>query len=58
MRRLGADEVVARGADVAERIREFAPGGADATVDAALLGAPLLDDVRPHWLPGAGPHLA
>ncbi|MFI5607942.1 NADP-dependent oxidoreductase [Amycolatopsis sp. NPDC051903] len=47
VRSLGADEVVERGADVALRFRELAPDGADAVVDAALIGAPLLDGVRP-----------
>ena len=39
VRDLGADEVVARGADVAARIRAVVPDGVDGLVDAALLGA-------------------
>ncbi|MFI7494751.1 NADP-dependent oxidoreductase [Kocuria sp. M4R2S49] len=61
---LGADHVVARGDDVAERIREFFPDGVDALVDAAVLhekAAPAVRDgggfatVR-HWTgdPGRG----
>jgi NADPH:quinone reductase-like Zn-dependent oxidoreductase len=61
---LGADHVVARGDDVAERIREFFPDGVDALVDAAVLNekaAPAVRDgggfatVR-HWTgdPGRG----
>jgi len=61
---LGADHVVARGDDVAERIREFFPDGVDALVDAAVLdekAAPAVRDgggfatVR-HWEgePGRG----
>ncbi|WP_035752984.1 NADP-dependent oxidoreductase [Parafrankia discariae] len=42
----GADAVVRRGDDVARRIREVAPGGVDALVDAALLGALVLPAVR------------
>jgi NADPH:quinone reductase-like Zn-dependent oxidoreductase len=38
VRSLGADVVVARGDDVAERIRAAAPDGVDALVDSALLG--------------------
>jgi NADPH2:quinone reductase len=43
----GADHVVARGDDVALRIREFFPGGVDGLVDAAVLdekAAPALRD--------------
>ncbi|MEO3742253.1 NADP-dependent oxidoreductase [Plantactinospora sp. B5E13] len=43
---LGADVVVARGADVADRFREHAPDGVDAVVDAAIIGAPLLPAIR------------
>ena len=59
---LGADHVVARGEDVAERIREFFPDGVDALVDAAVLdelAAPAVRDggdfatVR-HWTGEAG----
>ncbi len=61
---LGADHVVARGDDVAARIREFFPAGVDALMDAAVLdgkAAPAVRDggafatVR-HWTgdPGRG----
>jgi NADPH:quinone reductase len=43
---LGADVVVARGPDVAERIREAYPGGVDALLDAALIGPSALPAVR------------
>jgi NADPH:quinone reductase-like Zn-dependent oxidoreductase len=38
VRSLGADVIVARGDDVANRLRAFAPNGLDALVDTALLG--------------------
>ena len=43
---LGADEVVARGDDVAERIRAIMPGGVDGLADGALLNAKALPAVR------------
>ena len=43
---LGADHVVARGDDVAERIREFFPEGVDALVDAAVLNERAAPAVR------------
>lgn len=43
---LGADHVVARGDDVAERIREFFPDGVDALVDAAVLDEKAAPAVR------------
>lgn len=43
---LGADAVVARGPDVADRFREHAPDGVDGIVDAAVIGAPLLPAMR------------
>jgi len=46
VRRLGADVVVARGPDVAARMRQVAPGGVDALLDAAVMGAPVLAAVR------------
>lgn len=46
VRTLGADEVVGRGPDVADRFRQLASDGVDAAVDAALIGVPLLDAVR------------
>jgi NADPH:quinone reductase len=48
MHALGADVVVDRGPDVADRFREAAPTGAgvDGLVDAAVLGTPVLGAVR------------
>jgi NADPH:quinone reductase len=46
VRRLGADVVVPRGPDVAARMRQVAPDGVDALLDAAVLGAPVLAAVR------------
>ncbi|MCD1145995.1 NADP-dependent oxidoreductase [Kocuria sp. LUK] len=43
---LGADHVVARGDDVAARIREFYPDGVDALVDAAVLDEKAAPAVR------------
>lgn len=43
---LGADHVVARGEDVADRIREFFPDGVDALVDAAVLNEKAVPAVR------------
>ena len=43
---LGADVVVERGNDVAHRIRDHYPGGVDAVVDGALLGADVLAAIR------------
>ena len=43
---LGADEVVARGDDVADRIRAVVPEGVDALADGALLHAKALPAVR------------
>ena len=43
---LGADEVVARGNDVADRIRAIVPEGVDALADGALLNAKALPAVR------------
>ena len=43
---LGADHVVARGDDVARRIREFFPDGVDALVDAAVLDEKAAPAVR------------
>ncbi|MBC6461195.1 NADP-dependent oxidoreductase [Actinomadura sp. HBU206391] len=42
----GAADVVARGSDVAERIRARYPDGVDALADVALVGPRLLDAVR------------
>jgi NADPH:quinone reductase len=46
VRKLGADIVVARGDDVANRIRGHFPGGVDGLADAALLDAAALPAVR------------
>lgn len=46
VRKLGADVVVRRGPDVAERIREVAPDGVDAVLDGAVLDDAVLDAVR------------
>jgi NADPH2:quinone reductase len=46
VRGLGADVVVARGPDVAARMRQAVPGGVDALLDAAVMGAPVLAAVR------------
>ncbi|XUL90313.1 NADP-dependent oxidoreductase [Streptomyces galilaeus] len=46
VRSLGADVVVARGADFAVRVREAVPDGVDALVDAALVGVPAVDAIR------------
>ena len=46
VRKSGAAEVVARGDDVASRIRALHPDGVDAAVDAALIGPQILDAVR------------
>jgi NADPH2:quinone reductase len=43
---LGAHVVVPRGPDVAAAIRRAVPGGADALLDAAVMGAPVLPAVR------------
>lgn len=47
---LGADEIVERGDDVAARIRQIAPDGVDAVVDAAVLD----DKVEPAVREGGG----
>lgn len=46
VRDLGADIVVARGKEFAERIREEVPGGADGLIDAALLDELVAPAVR------------
>jgi NADPH:quinone reductase len=43
---LGADVVVRRGDDVADRIRQVAPGGVDGLADGALLDAKVLPAIR------------
>jgi NADPH:quinone reductase-like Zn-dependent oxidoreductase len=62
VRTLGADEVVARGADVADRIRALVPGGVPGVADGALLNElalPAIADggglaVVRGWAPAAG----
>ena len=46
VKRLGADVIVRRGADVAERIRELAPNGVDALADGAVLDAAVLPAIK------------
>jgi NADPH2:quinone reductase len=46
VRRLGADVVVRRGDDVAERILEVVPGGVDGLADGAVLDAKVLPAIR------------
>jgi NADPH:quinone reductase len=47
VRDLGAAEFVPRSADLAAAVRDLVPGGVDAVFDAAVLGYPALDAVRP-----------
>lgn len=47
VRRLGADLVVPRGDGLADRLLEAVPGGLDAVVDTALLGAASEPAIRP-----------
>lgn len=46
VRSLGADEIVRRGDDVAERIRALVPGGVDALADGSVQGDMLLAAVK------------
>jgi len=46
VRGLGADEVVARGTDVADRIRALVPDGVDGLADGAVLDAAVLPAIR------------
>jgi len=46
VKRFGADVVLTRGNDAAQRIREAAPGGVDGLIDAAVVGAPILPAIR------------
>jgi NADPH:quinone reductase-like Zn-dependent oxidoreductase len=43
---LGADQIVARGPGVGERIRRWWPGGVDAVIDAALQGTEVVPAIR------------
>ncbi|HLK76529.1 MAG TPA: NADP-dependent oxidoreductase [Streptosporangiaceae bacterium] len=47
VRDLGAAEFVPRSAHLATAVRDLVPGGVDAVFDAAVLGYPALDAVRP-----------
>jgi NADPH:quinone reductase len=47
VRALGADEIVARGDGIADRILEVRPEGVDAVIDAAILGAQIEPAIRP-----------
>lgn len=47
VRSLGADKVVGRGPDVADRFREVVPQGVEAVVDAAVMGPQVLGAIRP-----------
>jgi NADPH:quinone reductase-like Zn-dependent oxidoreductase len=46
VRELGADVVVRRGADVADRVLEAVPGGVDAVADGSVQGAALFPAIR------------
>ncbi|MDX3189910.1 NADP-dependent oxidoreductase [Streptomyces sp. MN03-5084-2B] len=46
VRAFGADEFVARGPALGDRVRAVVPGGVDAALDTALLGLDALDAVR------------
>ncbi len=46
IRSFGADHVVARGDDMAARIREVFPGGVDGVLDTAIMGASALGVIR------------
>ncbi len=46
VRQLGADEVVRRGDDVADRIREIVPGGVDGLADGAVMNELVVPAVR------------
>ncbi len=46
VRALGADDIVARGAEFVDEVRRLVPDGSDAMVDAALMGASAVGAVR------------
>ncbi len=46
LKKLGAEAVVARGDDAAQRIRDLVPVGIDGLLDAAGIGAPILPAIR------------
>ncbi len=46
LKKLGAEVVVARGADAAQRIRSIVPAGVDGLIDGAVIGGPILPAIR------------
>lgn len=50
VRSLGASEFIPRGDDFTATVRELAPGGVDAVIDAALLGIAAHQALRPHGI--------
>jgi NADPH:quinone reductase-like Zn-dependent oxidoreductase len=46
LKKMGAESVVPRGDDAAQRIRELVPEGVDGVVDAALLGTSILPAIK------------
>ena len=46
LRSLGASDFVPRDEGVATKLRELAPGGVDAVLDAALIGRPILAAIK------------
>jgi NADPH:quinone reductase-like Zn-dependent oxidoreductase len=46
LRKLGAEAVVPRGDDAAQRIRDLVPAGVDGLIDAAVIGPPILPAIR------------
>lgn len=46
LKRMGAVEMVVRGDDAVERIRELVPGGVDGLIDAAVIGKPIFGAIR------------
>jgi NADPH:quinone reductase-like Zn-dependent oxidoreductase len=46
LKAMGAEAVVPRGEDAAQRIRDIVPGGVDGLIDAALIGPPILAAIR------------
>ena len=46
LKKLGAEAVVPRGEDAAQRIRRIVPEGVDGLIDAAVVGVPILPAIR------------
>jgi NADPH:quinone reductase len=46
LKKLGAEAVVPRGEDAAQRLRQLIPEGVDGLIDAAVIGAPMLAAIR------------